>query len=165
MILNDSFAVLFESPIENLGINLGDMLHKDDRIYGDGVDVAVRIENLADPGGICISRGIYEQIDGKLDVGFVDLGSHKVKNIKRPVNIYKVLIDPNDANALVGAPKSQTPTRRWMILAILPLTIKLIGSVGIWYQRLRPSFEPASIDRMSYPLPDKPSIKMATDFV
>jgi len=141
-----------------IGINLGDILHKDDRIYGDGVNVAARIENLADPGGICISRGVYEQVDGKLDIGFADLGSHQVKNIKKPVNIYKVLLDPNDANALVGAPKSKTPTRRWMIVAILTLTILLIGSVGIWYQRLRPSFEPASIDRMAYPLPDKPSI-------
>jgi adenylate cyclase len=141
-----------------IGINLGDILHKDDRIYGDGVNIAARIENLADPGGICISRGVYEQVDGKLDIGFADLGSHQVKNIKKPVNIYKVLMDPNDANALVGGPKSRTPTRRWMIVAILTLTILLIGSVGIWYQRLRPSFEPASIDRMAYPLPDKPSI-------
>jgi adenylate cyclase len=140
-----------------IGINLGDILHKDDRIYGDGVNIAARIENLADPGGICISRGVYEQVDGKLDIGFSDLGSHQVKNIKKPVNIYKVLKDPNDTNALVGAPKAKTPIRPWMIVVILTLTT-LLGGVGIWYQRQRPSFEPASVDRMAYPLPEKPSI-------
>ena len=70
-----------------IGINLGDILHKDDRIYGDGVNIAARNENLADPGGICISRGVYEQVDGKLAIGFVDLGRHSVKNIKKPVTI------------------------------------------------------------------------------
>jgi adenylate cyclase len=140
-----------------IGINLGDILHQDDRIYGDGVNIAARIENLADPGGICISRGVYEQVDGKLDIGFADLGSHSVKNIKKPVNIYKVLIDANDPIAMVGIPKAKISIRRWMIVAIVTLTI-LIGSVGIWYQQSRPKFEPASIDRMVYPLPNKPSI-------
>jgi adenylate cyclase len=140
-----------------IGINLGDILHKDDRIYGDGVNIAARIENLADPGGICISRGVYEQIDGKLEIGFSDLGPHRVKNIKNPVNIHKVLIDPGDAVALGRAPKAKTPIRPWLIVAIAVLMI-LIGSVGIWFQRLKPSFEPASIHRMAYPLPDKPSI-------
>jgi TolB-like protein/class 3 adenylate cyclase/Flp pilus assembly protein TadD len=140
-----------------IGINLGDILHKDDRVYGDGVNIAARIENLADPGGICISRGVYEQIDGKLDIGFADLGSHTVKNIKKPVRIYKVIIDPNDANTMVVTPKAKTPIQRWMIVVIVALTI-LTGSLGIWYQRSRPRFEPASIDRMAYPLPGRPSI-------
>lgn len=135
-----------------IGINLGDILHQDDRIYGDGVNIAARIENLADPGGISISRGVYEQVDGKLDIGFADLGSHSVKNIKKPVNIYKVLIDANDPITMVGIPKAKFSIRRWMIVTIVTLTI-LIGSVGIWYQQSRPKFEPASINRMAYPLP------------
>jgi adenylate cyclase len=140
-----------------IGINLGDVLHKDDRIYGDSVNIAARIENLADPGGICISRGVYNQAEGKLDVGFADLGPHSVKNIKKPVNVYKVLLNPRDAGRVVSVSKKKTLTRRWMALVIVALTI-LIGSVGILYQRSRPRFEPASIDRMAYPLPDKPSI-------
>ena len=140
-----------------IGINLGDILHKDDRIYGDGVNIAARIESIADPGGICISRGIYEQIDGKLDIGFADLGSHQVKNIRKPVNIYKVLVDPYDPKTISGAPKAKTPIRLWIIGVVATVTI-LTGGLGIWYQQLKPSFEPASIDRMAYPLPDKPSI-------
>ena len=76
-----------------IGINLGDIIHKDDRIYGDGVNIAARIESLTDPGGICISRGVFDQVDGKLEIGFADLGPHSVKNIKKPVNIFKVLLE------------------------------------------------------------------------
>jgi len=90
-----------------IGINLGDVLHKDDRIYGDSVNIAARIENLADPGGICISRGVYNQAEGKLDVGFADLGPHSVKNIKKPVNIYKVLLNPKDAGRVVSVSKKK----------------------------------------------------------
>lgn len=140
-----------------IGINLGDIIHKDDRVYGDGVNIAARIESLADPGGICISRGVYEQVDGKLDIGFADLGPHSVKNIKKPVNIYKVLIDPKDAGTVGVGSKVKTPVRIWMTVSIVVLII-LIGGVGIWYRQAGPRFEPASIDRMAYPLPDKPSI-------
>ena len=92
-----------------IGINLGDILHKDDRIYGDGVNIAARIENLADPGGICISRGVYDQVEGKLDVGFADLGPHTVKNIRKPVRVYKVLLDSDDTGKIVGASQSEGP--------------------------------------------------------
>ena len=92
-----------------IGINLGEIIHKNDRIYGDGVNIAARIENLADPGGICISRGVFDQVDSKLDVGFADLGPHSVKNIRKPVNIYKVLLDPKDAGKIVDATKAKEP--------------------------------------------------------
>ena len=140
-----------------IGINLGEIIHKDDRIYGDGVNIAARIENLADPGGICISRGVFDQVDRKLDVGFVDLGPHSVKNIRKPVNIYKVLLDPKDAGKIVDATKAKSRIRRWMVVAILGL-IAVVSVVGIWHHQTKPAFEPASVDRMTYPLPDKPSI-------
>ena len=140
-----------------IGINLGDVIHKDDRIYGDGVNIAARIESLADPGGICISRGVYDQVDDKLEIGFADLGLHSVKNIRKPVNIYKVLLDPKDAGRFIDAPKMKAPNRLWVIAAILAMVV-VIGSTGIWYYQSMPDFEPTSVDRMTYPLPDKPSI-------
>ena len=140
-----------------IGINLGEIIHKDDRIYGDGVNIAARIENLADPGGICISRGVFDQVDSKLDVGFADLGPHSVKNIRKPVNIYKVLLDPKDAGKIVDATKAKSRIRRWMVVAILGL-VAVVSGVGIWHHQTKPAFEPASVDRMTYPLPDKPSI-------
>ncbi len=140
-----------------IGINMGDVLHKDDRIYGNGVNIAARIESLAAPGGICISRGVYDQVEGKLDVGFADLGPHSVKNIKKPVNIYKVLLDPKDAGRFVAVSIVKTLTRRWMVVAIIALVV-VVGGAGIWYHQSKPEFEPASVDRMTYPLPDKPAI-------
>ena len=139
-----------------IGINLGDIIHKDDRIYGDGVNIAARIEKLADPGGICISRGVYEQVDGKLGIGFADLGPYSVKNIKKPINIYKMLLDPEDAGKTISPSKPKTSPWRWMITAIA--VIIAIAGAGIWYHKSKTDFEPASVHSMAYPLPDKPSI-------
>lgn len=74
-----------------IGINLGDVIIKDNSIYGDGVNVAARIEALADPGGICISRPVYDQVKRKIDVRYDYLGEHFVKNLDEPVRIYKII--------------------------------------------------------------------------
>jgi adenylate cyclase len=140
-----------------IGINLGDVLHKDDRIYGHSVNIAARIENLADPGGICISRGVYDQVEGKLDLGFADLGPHSVKNIEKPVRIYKVLLNQADVGKVIGATKTKASIGRWMVVTIIALVVA-VGGASVWYQQLKPELEPASMDRMAYPLPDKPSI-------
>ena len=140
-----------------IGINLGDIIHKDDRIYGDGVNIAARIESFADPGGICISRGVYEHVDGKLETGFANLGPQSVKNIKKPVTIYKVLLEPNDAGKVAGVPIAKTQTRSWLLVAVIT-TALLVGGAGIWYHQTKPEFEPASVDRMAYPMPVDPSI-------
>ena len=76
-----------------IGINLGDVIHEEERIYGDGVNVAARVESLADPGGICISRSAYDQVKKKLTLGYEYLGEHTVKNITEPVRVYRVRLD------------------------------------------------------------------------
>jgi adenylate cyclase len=75
-----------------IGINLGDIIIDEGDIYGDGVNVAARLEGLAEPGGICVSRVVRDQVRDKLDFGFEDLGEQRVKNIARPVRVYRVLI-------------------------------------------------------------------------
>jgi class 3 adenylate cyclase len=77
-----------------IGINLGDIIEEDGRIYGDGVNIAARLEALADPGGICISRTAYDQIEDKLPLGYEYLGEKIVKNIPKPIRAYKVIIEP-----------------------------------------------------------------------
>jgi len=72
-----------------IGINLGDIIIDDDDIYGDGVNVAARLEALAHPGGICISRVVRDQVRDKLDFAFADMGEQSVKNIARPVRVYR----------------------------------------------------------------------------
>jgi hypothetical protein len=79
-----------------VGINLGDIIVEQERIYGDGVNMAARLEAIADPGGICISRTAYDQIVDKLPFGYEYLGERTVKNISRPVHAYKIIVEPED---------------------------------------------------------------------
>ena len=77
-----------------IGVNLGDVIEEGDRIYGDGVNIAARLESLADPGGICVSKTAFDQIETKLPLGYEFLGEQTVKNIARPVGAYRVLLEP-----------------------------------------------------------------------
>jgi TolB-like protein/Flp pilus assembly protein TadD len=79
-----------------IGINLGDILTEDDDILGDGVNVAARLEGIAEPGGVCISSSAYEQVRGKVPVDFTDLGEQTLKNIARPIRAYAVNLNAND---------------------------------------------------------------------
>jgi len=84
-----------------IGIDLGEILIDKDVIYGDGVNIASRLEGLAEPGGICISEFVYTQVHNKLDVGFVDIGTKKLKNIPTPVKVYKAVEQENETTTLV----------------------------------------------------------------
>jgi adenylate cyclase len=74
-----------------IGINLGDVIEEDGRIYGDGVNIAARVESLSEAGGICISGRAHDQVENKLGLEYEDLGKHQVKNIARPIQVYRVL--------------------------------------------------------------------------
>jgi adenylate cyclase len=142
-----------------IGINLGEIMQEGDRIYGDGVNVAARIEGLTDPSGVCISRNIYDQVKKKLtNLGYEYIGAQDVKNISEPVRVYKILMDPEYAGKLIG---EETPKPSWPRTAIAALVVLIIlaGSIAVWNFYFRgSSIEPASIDKMAYPLPKKPSI-------
>ncbi len=72
-----------------IGVNIGDVIQDGQSLYGEGVNIAARIEGLADPGGVCVSRGVYDHIRNKLNFGYEYLGEHNVKNIKHPVRVYR----------------------------------------------------------------------------
>jgi adenylate cyclase len=72
-----------------IGVNLGDIIIEDDDIHGDGVNVAARLEGLAEPGGVCVSAPVRVQVEDKLPYGFADLGQQQVKNIPRPVHVFR----------------------------------------------------------------------------
>jgi class 3 adenylate cyclase len=82
-----------------IGINIGDVVQDNDRIYGDGVNIAARLEKIAQPGGICISRSAYDQIESKLPFGYDYLGKQTVKNIDKPLYAYRVLLDPENSRS------------------------------------------------------------------
>jgi len=102
-----------------IGINIGDVVQDGDRIYGEGVNVAARIESLADAGGICISRSTYDQIKSKLDLDTEYLGEHSLKNIKEPVRVYRVLMDADAPKPLVEE-ELELPDKP--SIAVLPFT-------------------------------------------
>jgi adenylate cyclase len=73
-----------------IGVNLGDVVEKEDRIFGDGVNIAARLESICEGGGVCISATAFEHVENKLDLEFEDLGEHEIKNITKPVRVYRV---------------------------------------------------------------------------
>jgi adenylate cyclase len=87
-----------------IGVNIGDVVQDGDRIYGSGVNIAARIEGIADPGGICLSRSAYDQVKDKLGFNFEYVGEHEAKNIKEPVRVYKILLDSESPRPLVDKP-------------------------------------------------------------
>jgi adenylate cyclase len=93
-----------------IGINLGDVIEKGERIYGDGVNIAARIEGQAEAGGICVSRSVYDQVKNKLALGYEYLGEHDVKNISEPVPVYRILIEP-DVSVLKTSKRYKLPNK------------------------------------------------------
>ena len=85
-----------------IGINLGDIIFEDGDIYGDGVNIAARIEQLAEVGGICVTSAVHAQVDGRLEAEFEDLGEKSLKNISRPVRVFRVLPGGGDAKPAAG---------------------------------------------------------------
>jgi adenylate cyclase len=142
-----------------IGINLGDVIQEGERIYGDGVNIAARLEGLSDPGGICISKTAFDHIESKLPYGYEFLGDQSVKNIAKPVAAYRVLMEPRVMVSGESRGKKSAGKRRTPILIGAVILFLLALAIGIWhFFARRPTLEPASEDKMAYPLPDKPSI-------
>jgi TolB-like protein/class 3 adenylate cyclase/predicted Zn-dependent protease len=143
-----------------IGVNVGDVVEEEDRIYGDGVNIAARVEGLAEAGGICISGRVYDQVENKLDLEFEYLGEQEVKNIARPISVYRVLSYPGAAaHRVVKAKDAVRKKWRKIALATAAVLVVAIAVATIWNFYLRPpSVEVASVEKMAHPLPDKPSI-------
>jgi adenylate cyclase len=144
-----------------IGINLGDVIEEGEQIYGDGVNIAARLEGLAEAGGICISESAYQQIENKLPLRYKYLGEHQVKNIAKPVRAYRAQIEPEAAEKVIGEKKISL--RRWQrpVVALVGILILIAAAVVVWRFGLRPSLPPiekADPKKMALPLPDKPSI-------
>ncbi|MDP6516316.1 MAG: adenylate/guanylate cyclase domain-containing protein [Alphaproteobacteria bacterium] len=145
-----------------IGVNLGDVVEQDDgTIYGDGVNVAARLESLAEPGGVCLSGSAHEQVEGKTDLGFDNIGEHEVKNIARPVSVYRVRTEPaSTPNRQASAPRRRA--QRVLVAVAAGLVILALGGGVAWQlaQRTGPESAPgvASGDEPALEPPAKPSI-------
>jgi adenylate cyclase len=145
-----------------IGVNIGDVIQDGGTIYGDGVNIAARLEGLADPGGVCISGAAYEQVKKRLDVGFEYVGDKSVKNISEPVPTYKVLIEHSEPAEAKETTQKAKPGAWWKSnLIAAAIIVVLVASVAIWYfhfHSVPPPEKPALAEAPVLKLPDKPSI-------
>jgi adenylate cyclase len=137
-----------------IGINLGDVMIEGDDIYGDGVNVAARLEGLAKPGGVMISGTAFDQARNKIDAGFKYLGEQQVKNIPEPVRTYRVLLAPAAAGTIVGEARGKPSRWRWAAAATIVIVVAAASGVVGWLRPWEQALEPGG----TLPLPDKPSI-------
>jgi adenylate cyclase len=145
-----------------IGINLGDVIVKGDRIYGDGVNVAARMESLAEGGGICISGTVYDSVGNKVALGYEYLGEQEVKNITRPVRVYRVLMEPDAVGSLVYKRRKDDPKhRRRGQLALMAVLALAVAAVVLWNFILRTGPPPTEVfieKESALSLPERPSI-------
>jgi adenylate cyclase len=141
-----------------IGVNLGDVIQEGERIYGDGVNIAARMEGLAEGGGICISGTVYDAIEAKLGLEYEYLGEQEVKNIDKPVRAYRVLSFPGAAAHRVIKAKKQV-RRKWLGFLATAALLVLGAAVFIWNFYLRlPTVEGVSGRKTEFSLPTGPSV-------
>src|SRR5512136_2166345 len=125
-----------------VGINLGDVIEEEGKLFGDGVNIAARLESLAEAGGICISGTAFDHVRNKLDLGYEYLGEQTVKNIALPVRVYKVLMEPDAAGKVIGEKKAKP--RQWQraTLGLVVAVIVIIAASVIWKLYIPPAPQP-----------------------
>jgi adenylate cyclase len=142
-----------------IGINLGDVIEEEGRIYGDGVNIAARLESLSEAGGICISGKTYDEIKNKLPLGYKYLGEQAVKNITEPIRTYQVLMEPEAAGKVICGKKPKAKQWQKAAIGLLVAVIVIVAAVVIWrlYTRAVPKPEVTPKEKIAAPLPEKPS--------
>ena len=141
-----------------IGVNLGDVVEEKDRIYGDGVNIAARLESICEGGGVCLSGTAFEHVENKLDLEYENLGDHQVKNIDKPVRVYRVLSYPGAAShRVIRAKKAGAKKYRNMLVAAV-VALVVVGAVAVRHYYFRSTLEVASVEKNSVALPEKPSI-------
>ncbi|NTS32978.1 guanylyl cyclase [Phyllobacterium sp. BT25] len=137
-----------------MGINLGDVVVEGDDLLGDGVNVAARLEQLCEPGGLFVSGTAYDQLPGRLELPVEFVGERHMKNIARPVRTYRVRLRGTDiAKATIAG-----RLHRWAIVAAVVLVAVSLAGSTLWLWPRQPVAESAMMARMKYPLPKEPSI-------
>jgi len=141
-----------------IGINLGDVVEEGERIYGDGVNIAARLESLSEAGGICISGTAFDHVRNKLNLGYEYLGEQTVKNIAVPVRVYRVLIEPEAVGKVIGERKVRHKQWQRAIIGLVVAVIAVIAAFVFWklYIPSVPQPEIVSKEKITVPQPEKP---------
>ena len=141
-----------------IGINLGDVIEEEGRIYGDGVNIAARIESLSEAGGVCISGSAYDFVGKKLSLGYEYLGEHTVKNIEKPVRVYRVLMEPEAVGKVIGEKKTQPKQWQMPTMGLVVAVIVVIAAVMMWklYTPSAPKPEVVPKEKVTAGQPERP---------
>jgi len=147
-------------PEVRIGISMGEVVIADNTITGAGVVLAQRLEQLADPGGMCIQDAAYQSVPKRLPFEYENLGEQQVKGFEEPVRAYRVALKSGMSIPSPDLPNGTRETKPvWRRVAgAVVVFIIVVGGGFAWWQPWKPEFEPASVERMAHPLPDKPSI-------
>lgn len=140
-----------------IGINIGDVIQEKERIYGDGVNITARLEGLADPGGICISKAVFDHIESKLPYAYASMGDRTVKNIARPVRAYRVLVETGAGSAARAEKKGKGARQRAVVFGIVAVVAMAVAA-AFWQLYDRPERVPADGEKKAAPLHGKPFI-------
>ena len=140
-----------------IGVNLGDVMVRGDDLYGDGVNVAARLESLAEPGSVLVSGTVFDHAKGKVPATFEDLGEQELKNIAEPVRVFRVSMESTATSAPAVA-KTEAKSKRLPAVAVIFVLLVIAASATLWLKPWEPREDPVSVETMAFPLPDKPSI-------
>ena len=159
----DSYLAQLEDdlrPALRVGISMGEVVFADNTVTGAGVVQAQRIEQLANPGSVCITSAIQEALSKRMPIELDDLGEQALKGFDSHVHVYRVGLTPG---ASIPPPDKhsqpdKTSNKKGLLAALAVLFLVLVGSATYWFSSRNQPVETASIERMAYPLPDKPSI-------
>ena len=152
-------------PVIRVGISLGEVVIADNTLTGPDVVLAQRLEQLADPGGVCVSQAVSQSTPRRLPFDYNDLGDQEVKGFAEPVRAYGVALrkgeeipapEPESSESSVAASIARRRNRR--VLATVVVVLIALGGGLVWWQQWKPEFAPASVEEMAFPLPNKPSI-------
>jgi class 3 adenylate cyclase len=140
-----------------IGVNLGDVMVEEGNLFGDGVNIAARLQGLAIPGGICISQSIYQQIRHAVTFGYENLGECVMKNIAEPIIVYRVLTAPEDAGQVSSARSALMRARRRAALAGIVVVMIVAAGVLAWLRPWVPENEPEADDASAFPQVVRPT--------
>ena len=147
-----------------IGVNLGDVIEDGEQILGDGVNIAARLENLTDAGGICISGTAFDQVRNKLELGYEYLGEQTVKNIALPIRVYKVMMEPEATGKVIGEKKAKPRRLQMATIGLVVAVILVVAAFVIWklYTPSAPQPEVVSKEKITVAPSEKPSVTVPT---
>ncbi len=139
---------------------MGEVVIADNTVTGAGVVLAQRVEQLADPGGVCITAALHEALPKRMPFDLENIGEQVLKGFDDPVRVYRVELSANQSIPIPqqNSKSDTSPSKPKLLIVAIVMALVVAGGAAYWFKTQEPKAEAASIERMAFPLPDKPSI-------